>query len=309
MQANPRRLAALALLAATGMRPSNYAPPLFRLLWWLGLDVPPPHFASFWSNALGTGLFFGPVWGAAMWVLFSSGENVPLQTVVLAVGGAGGSFGLVMAAYYAYGGRKYALPAWRELDVYHGDYPPFQAQAGNGEGHGRLMDRLLRWHGAFAVSRAVLLLRAAIFPTTLAWMVGTVALSGLAWWLAASDVRAQGASWLGGGSPRDVLPTIPSLLLVYGYGAAAVIFPTCLLSVAFLSLFPPAWPMWRPAQAAVLGAVLGPVALYGWAAGCRGEWYVPESFDSVHIGLAAVAALVGTTFGWRYARAVHRASR
>ncbi len=309
MQATSRRLAALALLAATGMRPSNYSPPLFRFLWWLGLDVPPPHFASFWSNALGTGLFFGPVWGAAMWVLFSLQVNVPLQTLVLVVGGAGGSFGLVMAAYYAYGRRKYALPAWRELDACQGDHPLSQLPTGNGEAHGRLLDRLLRWYGAFAVSRAVLLLRAAVFPATLAWMVGTVTLSGLAWWLAASDVHAQGASWLDGDSPRDVLSTILSLLLVYGYGAAVVIFPACLLSVAFLSLLPPAWPVWRPAPAAVLGAVLGPVATYGWAAGCRGEWFVPEPFDGVHAGLAAVAALVGTTFCWRYARAVRRAGR
>ena len=37
------------------------------------------------------------------------------------------------------------------------------------------------------------------------------------------------------------------------------------------------------------------MAMYVWAAGYRGEWFVPNPSDSAHVGLAAVAALVGTT--------------
>ena len=157
------------------------------------------------------------------------------------------------------------------------------------------------------MSRVVFLMRAAALPATLAWMVGTATLFVVACWSTASDAHARGAAQLGVASPQTTLGTILFLLLAYGFGAALVILPTCLLSVVPLGLFPPAWPGWRPTPAAVLGAGSGPVAMYVWAAGYRGEWFVPNPFDSAHVGLAAVAALVGTTFGFLFARAVRRA--
>jgi hypothetical protein len=41
---------ALATLAVTGMRKNSYAPPLYRLLWSVGLHPPPPHFQNFGAN-------------------------------------------------------------------------------------------------------------------------------------------------------------------------------------------------------------------------------------------------------------------
>ena len=41
---------ALAMLATTGLSRSSYEPPLYRLLWRVGLLLPPPHFASFGFN-------------------------------------------------------------------------------------------------------------------------------------------------------------------------------------------------------------------------------------------------------------------
>ena len=43
---------ALQILAKTKIRRYNYAPPLHRLLWSLGIPVRPPYFAGFWSNFL-----------------------------------------------------------------------------------------------------------------------------------------------------------------------------------------------------------------------------------------------------------------
>ncbi len=84
---------------------------------------------------------------------------------------------------------------------------------------------------ASTVSRAALLLRAAVLPAILAWVVGTAILFMVACWSTASDAHARGAAWLGVASPQATLGTILFLLLAYGFGAALVILPTCLLSV------------------------------------------------------------------------------
>jgi Family of unknown function (DUF6404) len=111
MDSNPRRDTALTLLAATGMRKSNYAPPLFRLLWRAGFDIPPPHFMSFGARALLLGGFFGVGWGFFM-ALFMKVRPVALMLASLA---AGLLFGCAMAAYHAYERRKHRLPAWDSL--------------------------------------------------------------------------------------------------------------------------------------------------------------------------------------------------
>lgn len=115
MASNARRDAALNLLAATGMRRSNYAPPGVRLLWLLGVDAPPPHFATFPAAALVTGSVFGIFFGLADKVLRGVGfpsrpMSLPeIATIALTVG-------VMNASYYAHGRRKHRLPSWRELD-------------------------------------------------------------------------------------------------------------------------------------------------------------------------------------------------
>ena len=69
MTSNPRREAALELLAATGLNPWNYEPPLVRVLWRIGFDAPPPHFASFTCAAVVSGVSFAVVWGLLMWLM------------------------------------------------------------------------------------------------------------------------------------------------------------------------------------------------------------------------------------------------
>jgi hypothetical protein len=115
METNQQREAALKLLASTGILRSNYEPPLLRLLWRLGLNVPPPHFASFWGNAVVSGVFFAVGWGSLMWFLLWSRQGMSLAVFLVAAIVAGVLFGATMAGYYSYGKRKHALPSWREL--------------------------------------------------------------------------------------------------------------------------------------------------------------------------------------------------
>ena len=115
MTPSTRRDAALALLARTGIRSNNYAPPALKLLWAMGLDVPPPHFASFAASTVLTGSFFGLVWGLLMWFWqwSDTGMSAGLAAALSVV--AGLLFGLSMASYYAYGRRKHRLPPWTSL--------------------------------------------------------------------------------------------------------------------------------------------------------------------------------------------------
>ena len=115
MSFETQRVQALAILAKTGIWRSNYQPPAIRLLWWVGFEVPPPHFARFWSVVIAMGVWFGLAWGLIMWFLVWSHQGMsPLFAAITAVV-AGALFGFYMAAYYAYGRRKYKLPEWRSL--------------------------------------------------------------------------------------------------------------------------------------------------------------------------------------------------
>jgi hypothetical protein len=115
MKTNQRREGALKALAATGMLRSNYEPPLLRLLWRLGFNIPPPHFAPFWANAIASGVLFGVAWGALMWFVSWSRQGTSLAWALIAAAAAGVLFGAAMAGFYAHGKRKYSLPSWHDL--------------------------------------------------------------------------------------------------------------------------------------------------------------------------------------------------
>ena len=106
---------ALAVLAESGIWPSNYAPLLLKLLWKLGLKVPPPHFVRFWHVAVVYGVWFACTWGLLMWCALWMRQGMPIAVAITSAGCAGALFGISMAAYYAYGRRKYRLPTWASL--------------------------------------------------------------------------------------------------------------------------------------------------------------------------------------------------
>ena len=110
-----KRDQALVILAKTGLRRSNYEPPLLRLFWYLGIPVPPPHFAPMGWTALVLGATFGPSWGLMMWFFFWRDQGLSALSATGASILAGGAFGVSMSVYYAWGKRKYNLPSWKSL--------------------------------------------------------------------------------------------------------------------------------------------------------------------------------------------------
>ena len=112
---NPRREAALKLLAATGLNRWNYEPPIVRVLWRMGIDAPPPHFASFAYGALVSGASFAAIWALFLWLItwHSQGTSLALSIGMAAFGGL--LFGVAMAGYYSVTRRKYRLPEWSTL--------------------------------------------------------------------------------------------------------------------------------------------------------------------------------------------------
>lgn len=106
---------ALQLLAASGMKRGNYAPPLYRLLWRSGIPIPPPPFASFLVNFAFSGIWFGALYGVCMWLLVWRPQGTSTTSAVIGAGFAGVLFGLGMAAYWVYKARKHKLPAWSDI--------------------------------------------------------------------------------------------------------------------------------------------------------------------------------------------------
>ena len=115
MPINPKRAAALKLLEATGMARGSYAPPFVRLLWLCGIDVPPPHFVRFRTNAFISGAVFAVSFGIIRRLLEGPDSTRSLPAILFELGVIGALFGLIMAGLFERGKRKHRLPTWREL--------------------------------------------------------------------------------------------------------------------------------------------------------------------------------------------------
>src|SRR5262245_58737420 len=111
-----RRTTALELLSKTGLVRDEYSPPAYRLLWRLGVDIPPPHFMSFGKLVLfqGVGFFIWITIGMTLLnALLLPGFPILLTLVLSLLGG--GTFGLLMARHYDAGRRRHGLPSWHDL--------------------------------------------------------------------------------------------------------------------------------------------------------------------------------------------------
>ncbi|ERK14347.1 hypothetical protein L580_3503 [Serratia fonticola AU-P3(3)] len=115
MNFDEKKKRALALMEEKKMWRSNYAPPILRLLWKWGVQIPPPPFAPFWLNTLCFGGFFGPLWGVIMWFTIWKSEgysaSMALQTSFI----TGLLFGVFMALYHYWRKRVNKLPDWNSL--------------------------------------------------------------------------------------------------------------------------------------------------------------------------------------------------
>jgi len=107
----PKIKQALDVLATTGISRWNYAPPLHRLLWSLGVPIRPPLFNSFAYNFLSMGSSFGV---AFTWL--TRDQDSTLVGLLAQCVITGGAFGLIMAIWMQRRARRYNLPAWSEID-------------------------------------------------------------------------------------------------------------------------------------------------------------------------------------------------
>ena len=106
---------ALRFLDSSGVPRREAAPMLHRMLWRLGIALPPPILAGFLTNTLLQGLLFGVFWTILMWLLLWQGRAPALELLLFAGVAAGAMFGLVMATLMRFlrGARK--LPTWQQF--------------------------------------------------------------------------------------------------------------------------------------------------------------------------------------------------
>ncbi|MDO1890623.1 DUF6404 family protein, partial [Escherichia coli] len=65
-----KKARAIALMDSKKMWRSNYAPPLLRILWRLGIRLPPLPFMPIWQGTVLTGGLWGIFWGCAMGFIY-----------------------------------------------------------------------------------------------------------------------------------------------------------------------------------------------------------------------------------------------
>jgi len=103
--------AAVAYLKARKVGAGTAAPPLYRLLWSLGVYVPPPHFQNFFVIATSMGSFFGGLMG-----VFFAFQHGSWELNAVSGLGCGVLFGLSMATYFRWSAAKLGLPKWADFD-------------------------------------------------------------------------------------------------------------------------------------------------------------------------------------------------
>jgi hypothetical protein len=84
-------------------------PPIYRLLWRLGIKVRPPLFASFWSLAVP----YAVGWGILLIIAWWLRDPHTITSLVISVVGAA-FIGVIAAASYRRQARKLALPRWED---------------------------------------------------------------------------------------------------------------------------------------------------------------------------------------------------
>jgi hypothetical protein len=112
METNLKRLVALRILDSAGVSRQSSSPPLWRALWRVNINIPPPHFMPFWA------LFSisGGVFGALLYCFLTLHQRNSVIYCVHEACWAGILFGVSMAALIDLSKRKHKLPAWRDLD-------------------------------------------------------------------------------------------------------------------------------------------------------------------------------------------------
>lgn len=104
------------LMESRGIGQSTAVPPLWELLWRLGINLPPPFFMGFFSLFLFSGSVFGVLFGFGAWVLGNRGA----RSMALSEAGwvaliTGAAFGFAVAWYSRRFAAKQHLGPWSEF--------------------------------------------------------------------------------------------------------------------------------------------------------------------------------------------------
>ena len=98
-------------MADLGVSGYTAAPPAWRLLSHMGVELPPPLFVRFWPHAVAVGASFALLFGL---VTFLASVVAPVSFSWLSSMGAGIVFGLVFAAVTRARAIHHNLPLWSE---------------------------------------------------------------------------------------------------------------------------------------------------------------------------------------------------
>ena len=110
-----QRNAALQRLIEAGIAPAEGQPPLWRLLWRLGLHIPPRLFAGYWSVVLADGLPFGVAWGLLMGLALWRDQRAPILVALVSAVFASWLYGSATALAMARRRSELGLPKWRDI--------------------------------------------------------------------------------------------------------------------------------------------------------------------------------------------------
>ncbi len=110
-----KKARAIALMDSKKMWRSNYAPPLLRILWRLGIRLPPLPFMPFWQVTVLMGGLWGISWGCAMWFIYWRPSGmVAGEAIIISITG-GFLFGLLMASFHWWRRKVNRLPSWDDV--------------------------------------------------------------------------------------------------------------------------------------------------------------------------------------------------
>lgn len=115
MTLDQKRSAALQLLRSRGLLKTDNVPPLLKLLWGLGLNVPPPQFASFFGLFVFSSLALALPWGALMWLLKWNASHMSIGEILFRSIGFGCCVGLFFTLMVRYSARKNSIPHWSQF--------------------------------------------------------------------------------------------------------------------------------------------------------------------------------------------------
>ncbi|MBK9976101.1 MAG: hypothetical protein IPP14_15110 [Planctomycetes bacterium] len=108
----------MRLIEKSGVKYWGAGTPLHRLAWKLGIPIPPPPLAGFWTNAAFFGGYFSVFFGVITHLVILFVEERPRSVTesVLVAALAGVLFGAWMGFFQWRVAIKHRLPMWSEID-------------------------------------------------------------------------------------------------------------------------------------------------------------------------------------------------